>query len=69
MAQVLAGNKLRALPASVAELSRLALLDVSHNRLVGLPDGVSRLASLRQLLVSHNQLPSLPTELEHTPLR
>jgi SpoVK/Ycf46/Vps4 family AAA+-type ATPase len=54
------GCGIEELPADLAELKQLTILNISHNRLKTLPDFVGDLTSLEYLDLSHNQLTVLP---------
>lgn len=58
----LAGNALIQLPAGVAGLSHLSVLDLSYNRLTDLPPGPC-LGRLRALSLADNPMPRLPAAL------
>lgn len=57
------GNALTTLPASVAELSSLTLLDISHNQFSELPECVCELVDLEILDLSSNFLQTLPQKM------
>ena len=59
----LAHNALRAVPAGIAALTRLQILDLSHNRIRLLPPDITRLTALSELLLSNNDLTELPVQL------
>lgn len=59
----LAGEKLTQLPAGLAGLSQLSVLDLSYNRLTALPPG-PYLGRLRALSLAANPLLRLPAALE-----
>lgn len=59
----LAGEKLTDLPAGVAGLQHLSVLDLTDNRLSSLPPG-PYLGSLRQLSLAGNPVVTLPLALE-----
>ncbi len=62
-ASSLSGNQLTALPAELAQLSRLQHLDLSGNQLTALPAELTQLSSLQHLHLNGNQLTALPAEL------
>lgn len=51
------------LPTQVALLTRLTILDLSHNKLVKLPSNIDQLRNLKQLNLSHNNINTLPASL------
>ena len=53
-------NKIVTLPATIADLSALTVLDLSRNALTSLPENIWSLPELSTLNVSHNKLTSLP---------
>ena len=53
-------NKLEHLPHTLADLSALTVLDLSHNALTSLPDKLFSLPELTTLNISHNNLTALP---------
>ncbi|VDM23401.1 unnamed protein product [Toxocara canis] len=57
-------NRLRAIPADIALLKLLRVLNMRDNRLTRLPSELSRM-ELRILDVSENELGELPSELRH----
>jgi len=55
---------LAAVPEAVFALTKLQVLDVSHNQIETLPDGIGlSLKALRQLHASSNRLAALPSSL------
>ncbi|XP_005105166.1 leucine-rich repeat-containing protein 40 [Aplysia californica] len=56
----LSSNKIAKLGPSVAQFSRLLLLDLRTNQLSDLPMELSRLSSLRELALSYNRFKSIP---------
>jgi Leucine-rich repeat (LRR) protein len=53
-------NKIKSLPDTIADLTALVTLDMSHNALESLPELFFALPSLTTLNLSHNSLTSLP---------
>lgn len=51
------------LPTQVSLLTKLTLLDLSHNKLVKLPSTMDQLKHLKHLNLSHNNLTHLPTSI------
>lgn len=62
------GNRLQALPASVAGLAGLQCLLVSRNALGSLPAGIGAMPALTQLHAEHNRLTELPPFAQQAPL-
>ncbi|KAJ4340569.1 hypothetical protein N0V95_007468, partial [Ascochyta clinopodiicola] len=56
-------NLIGELPASIANLTQLEVLDVASNKLINLPAEMRELTQLRSLNVTDNQLRTLPMEL------
>lgn len=52
-----------ALPAEVRRLSRLKILNLSHNNFTGVPAEIGQLSNLEVLDLSYNNLTGLPYEL------
>lgn len=61
----LKGNDLRALPAALAAMPSLEILDVSKNEIEQLPEDPGRLVRLRVLSLSNNKLRVLPGYLAY----
>ncbi|KAI8879499.1 L domain-like protein [Backusella circina FSU 941] len=47
----------------ISLLTRLTLLDVSHNKMEQLPNTIDQLTQLRHLNISHNEITKLPTTI------
>ena len=59
---VLAENDLTEIPARIADLKHLRMLDLGHNALTQLPEELGELTGLRDFLYLHdNRLSRLPT--------
>ena len=60
----MSGNCLRALPASLGELTQLVELEAAGNLLEEVPEQLYRLAALRKLSLNGNLLKVLPRGIE-----
>ncbi|OJJ22027.1 hypothetical protein BKI52_08280 [marine bacterium AO1-C] len=61
----LSNNKLKALPASICQLTHLKKLKLEHNKLKNLPKEFGELINLEELQLAYNQLKSLPESFEN----
>ncbi|MCC6639402.1 leucine-rich repeat domain-containing protein [Candidatus Falkowbacteria bacterium] len=56
-------NLTGSLPAEIAQLSKLKVLNASNNAMTGVPAEIGQLTNLQVLDLSNNQLTGLPNEL------
>lgn len=56
----LSGQKLKEVPAEIAQLKQLNALDLSNNKLRALPDWLGELEHLQELRISRNKLVDFP---------
>ena len=50
------GNQLSIFPASLTQLKKLKVLDISHNKLTTISDAIGEMVALEGLVLSYNQL-------------
>lgn len=60
---ILSDNKIRSLSENVANLAKLARLEINNNALLALPESIGKLQRLHTLEVANNKLSSLPSSI------
>ena len=56
-------------PAEIAGMKQLCVLDISYNSITHIPDFVFALPHLRTLAIGHNQIRSIPFSIANSPIR
>src|SRR6476469_2449256 len=61
------GNKLTEFPDAVLQLTKLPILNVSHNQITSIPEEIGQLSNLTDIYLSNNQIASIPDAIGQLP--